>query len=101
MYSCVELYVYFKTLIALRVLLVFLYYELGLHSDKFTLTSMEIGILLNINIGHRKDDTLHTSKSEYFKRGNIYYEFFTLKLIKEESQYQRVLIFVIFSTSFR
>ena len=67
MYSCVELYVYFKTLIALRVLLVFLYYELGLHSDKFTLTSMEIGILLKINKGHRKDDTLHTSKSEYFK----------------------------------
>ena len=83
------------------MLLVFLYYELGLHSDKFTLTSMEIGILLNINIGHRKDDTLHTIKSEYFKRGNIYYEFFTLKLIKEESQYQRVLIFVIFSTCFR
>ena len=62
---------------------------------------MEIGILLKINIGHRKDDTLHTSKSEHFKRGNIYYETFTLKLIKEESQYQRALVFFIFSTSFR
>ena len=57
---------------------------------------MEIGILLKINIGHRKDDTLHTSKSEYFKRGNIYYETFTLKLIKEESQYQRALVFLFF-----